>query len=147
MDIAILKRLLLYTSKCTNNWQFVLAWNEYGNMGWNTYLQPKQQQHKQRLYPQLLYRIVAILIVISILIAIYFQIWSKTGIFFAASPIGLVTTKPIHHIKKDGLGLEQEQLDADSAELVLSSSCLWDPFDGNTSCTDLLSQHISSSLM
>lgn len=114
-------------------------------MGWNTYLQPKQQQqNKQRLYHQLLYRIVALLIVISILIVIYFQIWSTTGIFFAASPIGLVTTKPSHHVNEDGV---EEQHDADSVELVLLSSCLWDPLDSNTSCTDLLSQHISTSLI
>ena len=112
--------------------------------------QPRQQHRKDRLQHQVLYKVVVLsFLMISILIVIYFKIWSTYDIhLFGASPISVVSTKPMHNFNTTtAVGLGHEEADVYDATLIVSSSsCVWDPFSTNSSCTIFLSQHLSTSL-
>lgn len=108
---------------------------------------------KRRQFPAL-YKAVALFLITSTLIVIYYiRTWSTSGMLRAAIPETVVKmTNPftIVHTQADEeiLNFEPEKDVVDDAAVIISSSsCMWDPRDdSHTNCTDLLSLHLATSL-
>ena len=110
--------------------------------------QPKQQQQKETpVRRHLFFKAVLFLTVLSIFFVIYSLSWSGTSVFFTATPITTIKTDPYYTVDEEVLEPAEDEA-ADEVDLaMLTSSCVWNPFNNGINCSELLSQHISAALI